>query len=289
MSDRILRAGLTMAFVAVAGWSCSSSTEAADDAGPVNDAVTASDCVFAHGGAMQRVEIGGDRFCIDKTEVTRTQYDEFVRDGAPAEASPPPSCEDTKPKKPGAECMADPWVCNGSKCGEHPQVCISLCDASAYCAWAGKSLCGAVGSGKLVQDTGDITTPTRWELVCGHGLDNRGRPARDYPYSADYDAARCNVETGTTTPVGSQPRCGVVEYPEVVDMSGSVTEYNGRVTLTQTTPFYTATGGYFVNEFGSVRETSELVRCGTVQSGEVYPNGIEPSGSPTVGFRCCAD
>lgn len=276
-----------------AATACSStpSDDGSADAGPRGDAAAASDCEYAHGGAMQRVDLQGDRFCIDKTEVTRSAYDEFVGAGAPATAAAPPSCEGRSPQKADAECMREPSVCQGDGCGEHPQVCIGLCDAAAYCAWAGKSLCGAVGTGDFARDVGEEQTPTRWELVCGHGLDNTGLPARGYPYGDVYDERRCNVEGGTTAAVGSRAQCGVAEYPAIVDMSGNVTEYTGRIRSisAEATPSYQANGGYFVNEFGSARETSQLVRCNTVQGGSVTANGADAAGIPTLGFRCCAD
>ena len=58
-----------------------------------------------------------DAFWIDRTEVTKAQYQRCVEAGVCAAPS-----------------------CSGTGKGDHPVVCVRWQDASKYCAWAGRRL-----------------------------------------------------------------------------------------------------------------------------------------------------
>lgn len=277
-----------MVLLACSSDGAQSNGESDDHGGDGGGAV--SDCEYAHGGSMQRVELDGDRFCIDHTEVTRAQYAEFVRAGAPAEREPLEACEGVALGDADPSCMENPEVCSGPGCDQHPQVCISLCDASAYCAWAGKELCGGIGSGDVVTPNGsdDSYAPTRWDLVCGGGLDAEQRPARRFPYGDAFEQTACQVDETTTAAVATNPACGVREYPKVVDMSGNVDEYVRSVEGSGHLTSYGARGGMYKNEYPNI-ETERLVDCGSARSGHLFLADGSLRKLPDLGFRCCAD
>src|SRR6185436_17630077 len=78
-----------------------------------------------------RIVAGAVTFCIDPTEVTEGAYAQFVtaKSGQTLDAGAPCPAVTVGPRN-----VADPDL---------PVTMVSMCEARAYCAWAGKSLCGA--------------------------------------------------------------------------------------------------------------------------------------------------
>jgi len=77
-------------------------------------------------------------YCIDSTEVTRDQYAAWLATTPTLPASTDANCgwKSTASYNADATCMANnpTYVCQGTACGNHPQVCVDWCDAYAYCA-----------------------------------------------------------------------------------------------------------------------------------------------------------
>jgi hypothetical protein len=94
----------------------------------------------------------GSLFCIDATPVTQGQYAAFLQktnastDGQTGECvgqSHVPVKQGSAPV--GLDCkdvLYNPTVTPSA-----PMGCARWCDAKAYCSWAGKRLCGAIGGG----------------------------------------------------------------------------------------------------------------------------------------------
>ena len=139
--------------------------------------------LYANEHPSRKVTLTG--FHIDKTEVTNTEYLEFVKT--------------TKHRLP-----------NGWKAGEypegmgdHPVVNVSWKDADVYCKWRKRRL----------------PTEAEWEKAA------RGADARRFPWGPEFDIEKVNTlgEYNGTTPVGKFPE-GASPYG-ALDMSGNVMEW----------------------------------------------------------------
>lgn len=228
---------------------------AADDAGDsAADAATAPTCPPAF-GAMVLVDAGGLLFCIDSTEVTNASYNVFVgvTGGSPAsgvvDASVPTGC---------AGNVTFNRLTGAGDASTEPASNIDWCDAFAFCAWAGKRLCGKTVGGDA--STGE------WFTACSNG------GAQTHAYGNGYVAGACNEDaTGTlmAAPVGSFPGCegGV---PGIVDMNGNVRELIDDCDLTTCS----AAGGYYFAPTTGCAVSALVAKS--------------VAGAAT-GFRCCAD
>jgi formylglycine-generating enzyme required for sulfatase activity len=202
-------------------------------------------------------------FCIDSTEVTNDQYAAFLN-AQPSAAGLPDPCANQKSFVPAGTWPAP----DGSK--NVPVLNVDWCDAVAYCAWAGKRLCGKIGGGS--NDTGDMADPAKsqWFAACSQG------GVRDYPYGSTYQKGTCNGESVQAGPaaVGSLGDC-VGGAPGLFDMSGNVAEWEDSCKTSDNTVVCMARGGAFnSNPTGLACDaTSKETRA-------------DPQDD--VGFRCCS-
>jgi formylglycine-generating enzyme required for sulfatase activity len=226
----------------------------------------------------------GNDFCIDATEVSAGHYDAWL--------SGDPSVD-------GQASECDAWnttftpstdannFCNFYNYPDlvvnNPNIpirCVDWCDAQAFCKWAGKRLCGAIGGG--AGDFNKATDPkaNEWYRACSEA------GMRDYPYGDAFDAKACigadfngnpMFEPGTDYPreVGSTASCQG-GYPGLLDMSGNIWEWedscngsngNGDVCLTR--------GGSYVEAAGDLSCTHDIAPT-------------RDTTAITIGFRCCA-
>lgn len=229
----MLRAGATIA-LALASSGCLLSIDdnrvnadaSIDAAGAeaASDASDASDAGDGRTGACPQgmIEVpapeAGAPYCVDATEVTNGAYKKFLAAVEPPEA--------------GTQIAAcDPWNntyqspgWTGTELDDHPVGSLDWCDAYAYCKWAGKRLCAAVGGGPLDYNSGFGTAASEWWLACTRG------GARVYPYGSTYDAQACvgaDYDAGAQSPpiaVGAASGCQG-GYTGLFDMSGNVSEF----------------------------------------------------------------
>jgi formylglycine-generating enzyme required for sulfatase activity len=189
-----------------------------------------------------------DAFWIDRTEVTKDQYQKCVAAGKCAAPS-----------------------CSGTGQGNHPVVCVSWQDATNYCAWAGRRL----------------PTEAEWEKAA-RGPSTGSGDGPKYPWGNDApDGRRLNYnnQVGTTTAVGAYPP-GASPYG-ALDMAGNVWEWTGdwynenyyRSALAQN-PTGPTTGSYRVLRGGSWHDARRLVRA-------AYRLRLDPElRLVDLGFRC---
>jgi formylglycine-generating enzyme required for sulfatase activity len=161
-------------------------------------------------------------YCIDRTEVTRGQYEAWLATH-PTTAGQDPRCDWNATFTPPAWCAA--VACQGADCAAHPQACVDWCDAFAYCKAVGKRLCGARSGGSV--DFGDgyaDANQSQWYNACTSG------GVQAFPYGDNYEKGRCNgSDSGLamTAAAGSLARCQspAVFYSGVFDLSGNVYEW----------------------------------------------------------------
>jgi formylglycine-generating enzyme required for sulfatase activity len=180
---------------------------------------------FTRGPKMVRA----GAICIDATEVTQAQYQAFLTAMAGDVSGQIAQCTWNSEWTPGGSlgCTFDP-----TGHATYPMIGVDWCDAWAFCAWAGKRLCGRVGgSGVPSADAGTIDDPAQSErtAVCTKGGLHR------FPYGDTFDPNACNggEHTGTreTVPVATTPGCQG-GYAGVFDMAGNVHEWENACDTT---------------------------------------------------------
>jgi formylglycine-generating enzyme required for sulfatase activity len=219
-------------------------------------------CPSGRGPSMVRV--GG--FCIDSTEVTNGQYNEFLLAGAPASGQPS-ECAWNTTYLPGGNWTFVPLQ------SALPIANVDWCDAYAFCAWAGKRLCGKVGGGAAAFS--QFASPDNEHYAACSAMGTR-----IYPYGNTFDSAACNgVDHGgsRTLPAGSLPGCegGVAG---LFDMSGNVEEWQNACNG------HTGAGDACLNGTGAFDYGTDPTgtRC------DFADNDVRSGQFPDVGIRCCA-
>ncbi len=239
-------------------------------------------------GTATMIDLG--TFCIDATETTRAQYAAFLASSPTNVAGSACATNAFGPHAEGEGCSAEELDLKRDV--DHPVVCVDWCDAAAYCAWAGKRLCGRIGGeSEPFDDVGaqNDATKSEWFAACA----GQGAP-RKYPYGADFVAGRCVDSTvGKTAPVGSRAEChgppGTAEAA-VYDLSGNVYEWvnscQAGATADPLNQSCLTRGGFFLTA-----DTPEFAwsACAVAAPGTSVRN-TKPRGRSDdhIGIRCCA-
>jgi formylglycine-generating enzyme required for sulfatase activity len=158
-----------------------------------------------------------------------------------------------------------------------PLSCVDVCDAIAYCAWAGKRLCGG-RRGKLIVKTAktDDLDRNEWYLACA------GMEEWPYPYGPEYRRGACNVGTSSPEPVGSFEECRTPDG--VADLSGNLAEWTFQSGESDGKRVFVVRGGSFVHEPEAGMCSFQLSKY--TQRERYLPYSDARS---WVGFRCCSD
>jgi formylglycine-generating enzyme required for sulfatase activity len=162
----------------------------------------------------------GTSFCIDSTEVTIADYTAFLQAKYPL-ANQPSFCASNDTFDSGN--VPVPFI------ESLPQVYIDWCDAYAYCAWAGKRMCGRIGGGSLTIAEYADPTKSQWVYAC------TGGGTKIAPYGDTYEPKVCVTEefdgvagyqadADVLRPVKSAPAC-VGGFDGLFDMSGNAAEF----------------------------------------------------------------
>ncbi|HEX2672904.1 MAG TPA: SUMF1/EgtB/PvdO family nonheme iron enzyme [Polyangiaceae bacterium] len=198
-------------------------------------------------------------FYVDATEVTVEHYAKFLEAKGDDTSGQAAECAWNDSFEPSAK----------SDSPKHPVTHVDFCDATAYCAWADKQLCGKVGGGKL--DFADLASPSKsqWFAACGGPM---GRP---YPYGVALNPNACNslaLGKGEPEDVGSFTSCDGF-YDGGFDMVGNVAEWVNACD---------ASSGSF--------DGCETIGGSYADNGTCSLSSLKHRNEqlPTVGFRCCS-
>lgn len=223
--------------------------------------------------------LGGGCVFVDANEVTWGAYRAFL--DAVKDAEPPfdSRCSWNQGKlEPDAGCLQEKVDEALPRTDDaFPVVCVDVCDAEAFCAWAGKRLCN---NDKDAWKNGNNPSHDAWYAACSGG------DAHAYPYDKIFAKGVCNepskVDTSCpsgrpcrTTPAGALPGCSDAEGRGITDMSGNAAEWTGACdgNIGEGDTCRTAGGSFLTND-PKCSATEELAR-GSHRS--------------MIGFRCCAD
>ena len=238
----------------------------------------------------------GDRYCIDSNVATYGEYRRFVEEKGKDFSNQPPECSENKDYMPTVE-----YPIVGSipfpPCGppldkadpDRALDCIDFCDASAFCAWAGKRLCGVRGSepGKVMvidkenrdaETTNRVTAELRqsvkneWYNACSQGGTTK------HPYGDTRQLGTC-IDTKAIETLGdraflvgdtSNSQCHGTHHPysRLFNMTGKIEQWINVC-------------------FGNLGCASHGGNMGDLSCAETF--GIMSALYDTAGVRCCAD
>ncbi|MEB2325076.1 MAG: SUMF1/EgtB/PvdO family nonheme iron enzyme [Sorangiineae bacterium] len=234
----------------------------------------------AHGPAMARVvRPDGTCFWIDSTEVTVSQYVEFLaaspgpQDGVCAWNTSDGGSGDTT-ETPG---FAPSATCSGVDGGLEPDAgdgnlpitCVDWCDALAFCVWANKDLCRDDGNA--------LPDPTKSDFVQAC---TAGKPQNLYGCSGTSPSVCNGASSGNKDllPVAASTGCSVTgaeSSSSISDLSGNAAEWTNF--CSPNTP-----KGNCLTRGGSYNSGDSQLQC---VAGVSIPRTATQR---TQGFRCCA-
>jgi formylglycine-generating enzyme required for sulfatase activity len=186
----------------------------ADAPGDAFDAGTGDGaCPSGRGPTMVKLD---PKTCIDSTEVTIGQYRVFFNGNDAGSITQLPECA-------WNATLAPANGLPGTGADLKPIANINWCQAQDFCAWAGKSLCGAPDGGAYAYFAFSNAAQSTWMNACS------ANGTQNYPYGNTVDASACNISTADAgvpvAPAGSFLGCQG-SLPGLYDMVGNVKEWD---------------------------------------------------------------
>jgi formylglycine-generating enzyme required for sulfatase activity len=217
----------------------------------------------------------GQSYCIDETEVTVRDYAAFLATKPSPTLAPPGVCAFKQSFAPDGD-----FPPPGSS--ERPVTLVDWCDAAAYCAFAGKHLCGKLGGGSNAY--ADFAKPVdEWYFACTAG----GKTT--LPYGNVFDPSACvgvdfdgtsGFQPSSDTPhdVGQAVRChsSLAPFDALRDLAGNVAEWEDSCNSMGGSADYCHVRG------DSYRQGNEsTMSCASA------PRMTRSYRAGYIGFRCC--
>jgi Sulfatase-modifying factor enzyme 1 len=240
------------------------------------------------GPGLIKIAKAGSFFCIDRTEVTNKQYSDFLASGPSVQASnQPPACSWNSSYQPQTSSPCNATLFDTQDYPTNPITCVDWCDAHAYCAWAGKHLCGKIGGGTNSPSDYADASKSEWFDACSDG------GTLLYPYGNQFKSLYCDTidyPTSGTVPGASLANCEG-GYPGLYDMSGNAAEWEDSCDGNVGSADHCAERGGSYLDYNS-GQGNYSASCNSSQS--ATPNASprldrRNAAMPTLGFRCCWD
>lgn len=222
----------------------------------------------APGPAMVLIKTEEGNYCIDTTEVTQSQYAAFLASKPLQSAQSEAWCQKNNPsyepkyQDDTGQGNCQPGAVDPESKGDWPMVCVDWCDAKAYCAWAGKRLCGSRQGGALKSTEDASSLESQWNYACTNGGTTK------LAYGDQPDASKCPpLKIGSVKEL-SGCRGVIAPFDEIVGLAGNVDEWEDAC--------------------DDVIHCAVRTNTGDKPCSQLNTASIN-DGSPGTGFRCCAD
>jgi sulfatase modifying factor 1 len=224
---------------------------------------------------------GGGIYCIDRSEVTNADYAAFLASN-PSTGSQVPACSANSTFAPAVDSLNCTQYDPVNK-PKIPVACVDWCDAKAYCAWAGKHLCGKIGGGTNAPTDFANATKSEWYAACSQGGLTR------FPYGDTYDGTLCvGLDYGASRQTNAPTLSCNGGYEGVFDMSGNVSEWEDSCSAdVGLSDLCLYRGGSWLDADNA--SPSLLCNSGTVVGGAKSASKARSTRDKEIGFRCCAD
>lgn len=233
-------------------------------------------CPSGRGPNMVLLEGPTGSYCMDRTEVTKGHYKSFMAEVGTSPDKLAPQYADLKNF---AQCAKANFEFGPSGYDEpgpvfewnekDPMRDVDVCDAYAYCRWAGKRLCGKMGGGVATEESGSSPETSEWMWACTNGGTSK------FPTGSSYEPGVCEYKYKYEEGKESQCRGNTSPYDQIEDLLGGVTEFTSECIWKDGT-FSKGCGV----RGGSPNGMSDQLNCGF---------RFTSINSPGGGIRCCAD
>lgn len=206
-------------------------------------------------------------YCIDATEVTNADYEGFMGANRATTSNQHGACDWNKTfvpfDRPDGSLQGAP---------DEPVTGVDWCDATAYCSWVGKRLCGRLrGGASSFRDFANART-NEWYNACSSEGSNK------YPYGNGFEPGVCAAPPATKfRAVGTSLNCKTPVG--VFDLSGNAWEWENSCNAdVGASDECRARGGSYA---------SRLTELGCDADSTQYRTLERSTQDGTVGFRCC--